>query len=70
MSKGQMKVMRVKATKDHISFDPRMSADKRSFTVRAETGKATSWHDFLMMTIAWAYQELEDLKLKPEDRTH
>ena len=70
MKKGDIRVKRKKNSKEVISFEPRLSTDKRTFVVRVENGTPDHWANYLYYVYEWAKQEIEDLQPDPDGPRH
>jgi hypothetical protein len=70
MSKGDLKIKKRKGTEETITFDPRLSSDKKTFVLVAESSCPTGWVDYLHLVMGWAHQEISDLKLDDNQVTH
>jgi hypothetical protein len=70
MGKGPLRVQKKKNSEQVVTFDPRMSMDKRTFTLRVENSGPDSWSSYLHMVMAWAHQEIKELERPNDAATH
>lgn len=69
MDKGDIKIKRRKNKKDWVSFDPRISADRKTFTLRVESSCRANWYEYLNAICSYAREEMENL-LETEGPAH
>lgn len=61
MKKGDIKIKRKRKSQDWLSFDPRISNDKRTFVLRVESSCKTNWMEFMMAIQSYSAEELNKL---------
>ncbi len=61
MSKGALKIKKKRATEEAVSFDPRLSQDKKTFVLVVESTCSMSWYDAIQATLIYAKDEFESL---------
>lgn len=65
MAKGPLKVKKVKksqkATEEQVSFDPRLSQDKKTFVLVIESTTPMSWFDAVMAAFIWGKDSKDEL---------
>lgn len=64
MGKGAIRVSKKKGTNNTVTFDPRLSTDKRCLVLRQETTQPMFYEEHLQCIIAWCHQEIEDMGRK------
>jgi hypothetical protein len=58
VKKGDIKIKRKKKTQDWVSFDPRISNDKKTFVLRIESSSKRNWYEFLNAINSYAIDEM------------
>lgn len=61
MAKGPLKIKKQKATEEAVSFDPRLSQDKKTFVLVIESTTPMSWFDAIMATFIYGKDEKDRL---------
>lgn len=65
MGKGQLKVKKLKSGPT-VTFDPRLSSDRKTFVLRVETSGPMYYQEHLLCILAWAQQELDEMRREPQ----
>lgn len=69
--KGDIKVKRKKkSTQETVTFDPRLSQDKKTFVLVIESTSAMHWHDALYACLVYAKDELNELNIEASATPH
>ncbi len=58
MDKGDIKIKRKKQSKDWVSFDPRVSADRKTFVLRVESSSKANWYEYMNAIYSYALEEM------------
>ncbi len=61
MGRGELKIKKKSATEETVSFDPRLSQDKKTFVLVVESTCPMSWFDTVQATLIWAKEEHDRL---------
>jgi hypothetical protein len=59
VAKGDLKIKKVKGAEEAVSFDPRLSQDKKTFVLVVESTSALKWWDAVQAAYVWAKDELD-----------
>lgn len=70
MGKGELKVKKHKATEEEVSFDPRLSQDKKTFVLVIESSVPMKWWDAVQACYVWAKDEMDQLKVEHNQTEH
>lgn len=58
MAKGDLKIKK-KSTEESVSFDPRLSQDKKTFVLVIESTCSMLWLDAVEACLVWSSEELK-----------
>lgn len=70
MDKGDIRIKRRKNSKDYVSFDPRISLDKKTFVLRVESSVRANWYEFLNAIQCYATEEMRRIGHADPDGNH
>ena len=59
MSKGDIKIKKREANKGEVTFDPRLSQDKKTFVLVVESYSRMSWYEALQATYIYSKDEID-----------
>lgn len=63
MKKGDIRIKRKKRSKDYVTFDPRISNDRKTFVLRVESGTSENWYTYLAAIYSYVTEEMERIGL-------
>lgn len=58
MDKGDIKIKRRKKSDDWVSFDPRISNDRKTFVLRVESSTKANWFEYMNAIHSYATDEM------------
>lgn len=58
MDKGDIKIKRKRESKEWVSFDPRISNDRKTFVLRVESSTRANWFEFMNAIYSYATEEM------------
>lgn len=70
MDKGDIKIKRRKQSKDYVTFDPRISIDRKTFVLRVESSCKATWYEYLVAIQSYADEEIDRIGKVESDTDH
>ncbi len=69
MSKGRFRVKKDtrRGKETTVTFDPRLSMDRKTLVIRQETSVGMFYEDHLKFVVAWCHEELAEMARKEGD---
>jgi hypothetical protein len=69
--KGELKIKRKrKSTEETVTFDPRLSQDKKTFVLVIESSTPMTWFESVQAALVYAKDELDRLGLEASATAH
>jgi hypothetical protein len=70
MDRGPIRIKKKKGSRDWVSFDPRLSNDRKTLVVNVESSTKFNWYEYMNALASYALEELDRLNSVTSDVQH